>query len=101
MNSYVVNLYPQPTPGATSQRLLPTTVAEATFGALQERTKAVSFDVQGTDVFMTIDESPPSATNGHRLYAGRAYTISDNAAKKARFLAASGTPAIFASELTV
>jgi hypothetical protein len=50
---------------------------------------------------MTIDESPPSATNGHRLYAGRAYTISDNAAKVARFLAASGTPAIFASELTV
>lgn len=101
MNSYVVNLYPQPTPGATSQRLTPTTVSEATFGAFDSKTKAVSFDVQGNNAYMTIDGSVPSATNGHLVYAGRAYTLSVDAAKAARFLSAASTAVIFASELTV
>ena len=49
---------------------------------------------------MTIDGSVPSSTNGHKIYAGRAYTLSFAAATTARFIAAAGTAVIFASELT-
>ena len=101
MNSYVVNLYPKPTPTATSQRLLPDASTEATFSAFDQNTKAVSFDVQSGDVFMTIDGSIPSTTNGHKLYAGRAYTLSVESARVARFIGATGSAVIFASELTV
>ena len=100
MNSYIVNLYLKPTDGATSQRLTPDTTTEATFATFQRSTKAVSFDVQTNDAFMTIDGSVPSSTNGHKIYAGRAYTLSKEAAIKARFIAAAGTSVIFASELT-
>ena len=100
MNSYISNLYLKPTDGATSQRLTPDTTTEATFGAFEIRTKAISFDVQTNDAFMTIDGSVPSSTNGHKIYAGRAYTLSKEAAIKARFIAAAGTSVIFASELT-
>lgn len=101
MNSYVTNLYLKPTQDATSQRLTPTNLATAKFGTFDENTKAVSFDVQTNDVFMTIDGSTVSSTNGHKLYAGRAYTLSKSAAQKAEFIASTGTAVIFASELTV
>jgi hypothetical protein len=100
MNSYVVNLYPKPTPTATSQRLSPDAATEATFSAFNQNTKSVSFDVQSNDVFMTIDGSIPSTTNGHKLYSGRAYTLSVESAKAARFISSTGTAVIFASELT-
>jgi hypothetical protein len=100
MNSYISNLYLKPTDGATSQRLTPDTTTEATFGPILNRTKAISFDVQTNDAFMTIDGSVPSSTNGHKLYAGRAYTLSREAALSARFIADAGTSVIFASELT-
>jgi ketosteroid isomerase-like protein len=100
MNSYVVNLYLKPTDGATSQRLSPTATVVATFSAFEKGTKAVSFDVQSNDVFMTIDGSTPTTTNGHKLYAGRAYTLSVEAAREAQFISASGTAIVFASELT-
>ena len=100
MNSYISNLYLKPTDGATSQRLTPTTLVVAEFSAFIRGTKAISFDVQTNDVFMTVDGSTPTSTNGHKLYAGRAYTLSVEAAKAAKFLAASGTAVIFASELT-
>jgi hypothetical protein len=100
MNSYVSNLYLRPTSGATSQRLTPDTTTEASFGSFESGTKAISFDVQTNDAFMTIDGSVPSSTNGHKIYAGRAYTLSFAAATNARFIAAAGTSVIFASELT-
>lgn len=99
MNSYISNLYLKPTDGATSQRLSPALVP-LSFSAFERGTKAISFDVQTNDVFMTIDGSTPTSTNGHKLYAGRAYTLSVEAARVARFIAASGTAVIFASELT-
>lgn len=99
MNSYISNLYLKPTDGATSQRLSPA-ATPVSFSAFESRTKAVSFDVQTNDVFMTIDGSTPTSTNGHKLYAGRAYTLSVEAARNAKFISASGTAVIFASELT-
>ena len=100
MNSFVTNLYMKPTPAATSQRLTPDASTVASFTGLNSGTKAVSFDVQANDVFMTIDGSTPTTTNGHKLYAGRAYTISFSSAIAAQFISASGTAVIFASELT-
>jgi hypothetical protein len=100
MNSYVVNLYLKPTDGATSQRLTPDASTTAQFSAFERGTKAVSFDVQTNDAFMTIDGSVPSSTNGHKLYAGRAYTLSVEAARQASFIGDGGTSVIFASELT-
>lgn len=100
MNSFVTNLYMKPTPGATSQRLTPSTTATSTFGAFNKSTKSVSFDVQVNDVFMTIDGSAPTTTNGHKLYAGRAYTQGVSAAASAKFISSTGSAVIFASELT-
>jgi len=101
MNSYIVNLYLKPTQDTTSQRLTPNASTVVQFGTLSVHTKAVSFDIQANNVYMTIDGSTPSSTNGHLLYAGRAYTLSITAAEKAKFISATGTAVIFASELTV
>jgi len=100
MNTFVTNLYMKPTPGATSQRLTPSTGVTVSFSGLDKVTRAVSFDVQTDDVFMTLDGSTPTTTNGHKLYAGRAYTISYASALAAKFIGASGTSVIYASELT-
>ena len=100
MNTYISNLYLKPTDGATSQRLSVTTSSVAEFSAFQRSTKAISFDVQTEDVFMTIDGSTATTTNGHKLYVGRAYTLSVEAARTAKFISDSGTAIIFASELT-
>ena len=90
----------KPTTTATSQRLTPGTSTVAFFAELDVKTKAVSFDVQANDVFMTIDGSTPNTTNGHKLYAGRAYTLSSNSIEAAKFISASGSAVIFGSELT-
>lgn len=100
MNSFVTNLYMKPTTTATSQRLTPDASTVVSFAELDVKTKAVSFDVQANDVFMTIDGSTPTTTNGHKLYAGRAYTLSSNSIEAAKFISASGSAVIFGSELT-
>jgi hypothetical protein len=101
MNSYIVNLYLKPTQNTTSQRLTPDASTVVQFGALSVDTKAVSFDIQANNVYMTIDGSTPSSTNGHLLYAGRAYTLSRDSAQQAKFISATSTAVIFASELSV
>lgn len=98
-NSYVTNLYLVPTNGATSQRLSPDTTTVAEFGAFDPTTRVISFDVQSNDVFMTLDTSVPSSANGHKLYAGRSYSLSKQAAEVAQFISASGTAVIYATEM--
>ena len=50
---------------------------------------------------MTFDGSAPTTSNGHKLFAGRSYTFSKEAAVKAKFIQAGGTPAkIHASQFT-
>jgi hypothetical protein len=54
---------------------------------------------------MTFDGSAPVATsgseNGHKLFAGRSYTFSKEAAVKAKFIRSGGTSAkIHASQFT-
>lgn len=100
-NSFVTNLYPKPTPGVTDQSLA---VADSVvqFGtAFNDLTKYVVLDVQTADVRVTYDDSAPTTSNGHILFAGRSYTWSKEAAQAAKFIRNGGTSAsIHASEFT-
>jgi hypothetical protein len=98
-NSFITNLYPVPVTGASAQRLEPTSLVEATFSTFDANTKFITFDVQANDVFMTIDGSPPATNNGHKLYAGRSYSIARQTADFARFIG-DGSAVIYASQLT-
>ena len=110
-NSFVTNLYPIPSGTANDHRL---TVDDTSGGvqfsqsskddntdAFDSLTKYIAFDVQDADVFMTFDGSAPTTSNGHKLFAGRSYTFSKEAAVKAKFIRAGGTSAkIHASQFT-
>ena len=110
-NSFVTNLYPIPSGTGNDHRL----TVDATAGGVQfsqsskddntdafdSLTKYIAFDVQDADVFMTFDGSAPTTSNGHKLFAGRSYTFSKEAAVKAKFIQAGGTSAkIHASQFT-
>ena len=110
-NSFVTNLYPIPSGTANDHRL----TVDATAGGVQfsdsgkddnanafdSLTKYIAMDVQDADVFMTFDGSAPTTSNGHKLYAGRSYTLSKEAAVKAKFIRSGSTSAkIHASQFT-
>jgi hypothetical protein len=102
-NSYVTNLYPKPTPGVTDQTLtVDATAGGVQFGtAFNSLTRYIVLDVQGADVRVTYDDSAPTTSNGHILFAGRSYTWSKQAASAAKFIRDGGTDAtIHASEFT-
>tara|TARA_R100001015_G_C4592412_1_gene147851 strand:+ start:199 stop:561 length:363 start_codon:yes stop_codon:yes gene_type:complete len=117
-NSYVTNLYPKPTSGIKLRKMdvdstsaahsLINSVASGTVlsdgttaGAFDSLTRYVVIDVQDADAFVTYDGSTPSATYGHRLYAGRSYTWSKQAATVAIFVATGSTTSVIqASEFT-
>ena len=68
-NSFVTNLYPKPTPGATDQTLsVDDTAGGKQFAAFNSLTKYVVLDVQVSDVRVTYDDSAPTSTNGHILF---------------------------------
>ncbi len=82
------------------QRLTVADTAVPFATTFNEITDFVMFDVQDADVMVTIDGSAPTTSNGHRLYAGRAYTWSKAMAQAARFIRYGSTSAaIHASEL--
>ena len=109
-NSFVTNLYPIPSGSGNDHRL----TVDATAGgvlfsganddntsAFDSLTKYIAMDVQDADVFMTFDGSAPTTSNGHKLFAGRSYTFSKEAAVKAKFIRSGGTSAkIHASQFT-
>ena len=102
-NSYVTNLYPKPTPGVADQTLtVDATAGGVQFGtAFNSLTRYIVLDVQGADVRVTYDDSAPTTSNGHILFAGRSYTWSKQAADAAKFIRDGGTDAtIHASEFT-
>ena len=53
----------------------------------------VDLDVQTADVMCTFDDSAPTTTNGHRLYAGTAHTWSRDRFNAAKFIRATATSA--------
>lgn len=103
MNTYVVNRYNVPTPGATSQllTLLGTDVEQ--FASHQKNTKVIFMSVTGGGVFMAIDGSDPTLNNNHKLYAGNNYYFNSELISQAKFKADNNnasTAYIYASELT-
>ena len=68
-NTFSVNLYPLPAPGATLQKLTVSTAAVPYAANFYDgKVKFVLFEVQGGGVYVTFDGSTPSSSNGH-LYA--------------------------------
>ena len=100
MNSRTTNLYPTPTSGVTSMKML--TVSSSvvkltdsyTFDTL---TRYIVLDVQDADVYVTYTDETPSASVGHKLYAGRSYTWSKKAAENAKFIQTGSTDAVIAA----
>ena len=99
-------LYPSPTwyRGAVvaGQVLAVTTTLVKTFSTFNTLTEQVAFDVQAQNVYVTVDGTTPSSTNGHILYAGSAFTWSKAGAQQAKFLCTTtaGDAQIYASEWT-
>lgn len=108
-NANVVNLYPVPNDQATVKQAsiaIPVSGSGAVsfttlFGELHENTKYIVLDVHDSDCFVNYFTTA-TAGNGHRLYAGRSYTWSSQAAEGASFINASASTAgrIVASEFT-
>lgn len=100
MSASILNpLYPKPTPQVASQRLVVSSSAVQITTAPNQYTNTLMFDVQTDDVFVTVDGSTPSSTNGHRLYAGKAYTWSRAMVVAAKFIRANTDASIYFSEL--
>jgi len=100
-NSYVTNLYPKPTPGVADQTLTVSSSVVQFGTAFNSLTRYIVLDVQGADVRVTYDDSAPTTSNGHILFAGRSYTWSKQAAAAAKFIQDGSTDAtIHASEFT-
>ena len=60
-------------------------------------TRYIVLDVQDADVYVTYTGETPSASVGHKLYAGRSYTWSKKAAEAAKFLRTGSTDAVIAA----
>lgn len=99
---FVSNLFPKPTPSQTDERLAvsSTAVPFGTNWKTVNTNRFVVLDVQTNDVMCTFDGSTPTATNGHRLYAGQSYTWHVDAAAAAQFIRASADAVIHASGFT-
>jgi hypothetical protein len=80
-------------PNGTSQRLGVST-SSIQFAAFPSGTSIVWWDVQSQDVFVTIDGSTPSSSNGHRLLAGDSGIWSKATAEAARFIRAGSSDGI-------
>jgi hypothetical protein len=96
------NIFPKPSiyrSSAVADQRLTVSTAVVQLSAFADTSNMVMFDIQDADVMCTIDGSTPSATNGHRLYQGRAYTWSTAMASAAKFIRQGSTDAaIHASE---
>lgn len=87
---------------ATGQQLTVTSTATVQFSAFNKLTTCVVLDIQTANTYCTFDGTTPSATSGHILYAGSAYTWSTAAATFAKFVATTTTNAtVYCSEFTI
>ena len=100
MNSHITNLYPKPTSGVTAMKMLTVSSSPVQLTdsyTFDTRTKYITLDVQDNDVYVTYTGETPSASVGHKLYAGRSYTWSKKAAENAKFLRTGSTDAVIAA----
>ena len=100
MNSHITNLYPQPNGTVAGENLsCATTGTGAQFATFNSNTKYVIIDVQDNNVYVTFDDTAPTATNGHVLVKDNPLiTLSANAGKAAKFLGISGTAIVHVSQ---
>ena len=95
-------LYPRPNPAKPAgQRLTVATAATSVVTALHAQTDAVLVDVQTDDIFMTIDGTTPSSSNGHRLYAKSIYVWNRALVDQGKFIRANANCSIQISELSI
>ena len=92
MNSHVTNLYPSPNGTVAGQNLAVST-SVVQFAAFHTDTKYVMIDVQDNSVYVTFDNSTPSATNEKGLIILKAET-----AKAAKFIRASADAVVQVSQ---
>ncbi len=86
----------------TGQQITVTSTAAKQFAAFDAATKLVTLDIQTANVYCTFDNTTPSSTSGHILYAGANFTWNKGMASLAKFVATTPTNAtIYASELQV
>lgn len=96
-----VNFYPKPNGTKADERLTVSSAVVSFSTTFDITTGYVVFDVQNADVMVTYDGSTPSATNGHRLYAGTNGVWSRQAAQAAKFIRFGSTDGIIhASQFT-
>ena len=72
--------------------------ATVSFSPFDPATNLIVMEVQGADVWGTVDGTIPSAANGHLLYAGQVYHWSASTAQAAQFCRVSSTAYVQASE---
>ena len=103
MTNNISNIYPKPAGGVVDERLAVSSsvVTLTASGWTVLNTKQVLWDVQTNDIMVTFDGSDPSASNGHRLYAGQSGTWSLQLAKAARFIRQSADGVLQATPTTV
>ena len=91
------NIFPKPAVyrgSSVADQRLAVSSAVVQLSAFGDTTNMVMFDIQDADVMCTIDGSTPSASNGHRLYQGRAYTWSTAMAQAAKFIRQGSTDGV-------
>jgi hypothetical protein len=105
MNTYVVNRYNKPTPGATAQSIqIPNDSTDTfQFTAFDPETRVVYISVFGGGISFTIDGSAVNNQLSHRLYAGNSYYFNSDAIAVAKFMKTAGNTAtakMYLSEMT-
>lgn len=96
-----VNFYPKPNGTKADERLTVSSAVVQFATTFDITTQYIPFDVQNADVMITYDGSTPSATNGHRLYAGTNGVWSRQTAQAAKFIRFGSTDGVVhASQFT-
>jgi len=99
MNSRISNLYiGNPNPNGTPENLA-VAGSEVSLAALHIDTDYVLIDIQDNNVWVTFDNTTPSASNGHLLVKEQGLIVlSKNAAKAAKFIQVSAAAVIQSTE---
>ena len=96
-----INFYPKPNGTKADERLTVSSSVVPFSTVWDITTQYIVLDVQNADVMVTLDGSTPSATNGHRLYAGSNAVWSRQAATAVKFIRFGSTDGVVhASQFT-
>ena len=100
MNSHITNLYPQPNGTVAGENLsCASSGSGVQFAAFGSDTAYVMIDVQDYNVYVTFDDTAPTASNGHILVKDNPLiTLSAGAGKAAKLLGISGTAIVQVSQ---